>query len=84
MDQVLIILGSFITLILMVIAWFARQTLIKTMQIEIRLVEFATKHDATAKLAERNELEIYKLRERLHSIEGGQAQVLSWLSENKE
>ncbi len=45
----------------------------------IKLSTVITKHDHTEKLAEKNSEELDKVRERLHSLEGRQKQVLSYL-----
>ena len=47
----------------------------------IKLSTVITKHDNTEYIARKNSDEIDKVRERLHSLEGGQAQVLIHLQE---
>jgi len=76
------LLGSFISLLLMVNAFFTRKTLEKVSSIELRLVEYTTKHDATEERSRKNEQEITRLKEKLHSVEGGQSQLLQYLKDN--
>jgi len=45
----------------------------------IKLSTVITKHDNTEYVAKKNSDELDKVRERLHSLEGGQKQVLSHL-----
>jgi len=47
MGIVLTIIGSFMSLLLMVNAFFTRKTLEKITDIELKLAEIITKHDAT-------------------------------------
>jgi len=82
-ESVLILLGSFISLLLMVNAHFTRKTLEKISVVELRLVEYTTKHDATEERSKKNEKELDRLRERVHSLEGGQSQLLVYLKEHK-
>ena len=48
----------------------------------IKLSTVITKHDNTEYVAKKNSDELDKVRERLHSLEGGQKQVLSYLESN--
>ena len=45
----------------------------------IKLSTVITKHDNTEYVAKKNSEELDKVRERLHSLEGGQVQLLSHL-----
>ena len=45
----------------------------------LKLSEVITKHDNTEYVARKNSEELDKFRERLHSLEGGQSQVLHFL-----
>lgn len=75
------ILGSFISLLLIVNAYFTRETLARVVRIEIKLESNTTKQHYTEKLASENATEIKKLIERMHTIEGAQSQILSLLEE---
>lgn len=48
----------------------------------IKLSTVITKHDNTEYVAKKNSDDLDKVRERLHSLEGGQKQVLSYLESN--
>lgn len=63
----------------MVNAYFTRKTLEKISAVELRLVEYTTKHDATEERSKENKKELDKMRGRIHSLEGGQAQLLHLL-----
>ena len=89
-ENILVLFGSFVSLLLMVNAYFTRKTLEKISMVELRLVEYSTKHDATEEISRENRKELDRVRERLHSIrerihslEGGQKQLLSWLETKK-
>ena len=77
----LTILGSFISLLLMVNAYFTRETLLRVVQIEVSLKENSTKQEYIEKQVNENTYEIKKIRDRTHSLEGGQSQLLSYLKE---
>jgi len=65
---VLVIMGSFLSMILMVNAFFTRQTLKEISEVKLRLVELIAKHDATSERALKNENEITQLRQRFHEV----------------
>jgi len=71
MDEqiILTIGGSFISLVLMVNAHFTRKLLEKMTSIELRLVEYTTKHDSTDQKTNKNSDEIEELKEKLHNLE---------------
>ena len=79
MESILVLFGSFVSLLLMVNAYFTRKTLEKISAVELRLVEYTTKHDATEERSKENKKELDKMRGRIHSLEGGQAQLLHLL-----
>lgn len=66
----LTILGSFISLLLIVNAYFTRKTLEKLNDVELRLVEYSTRHDATDERSRENTRELERTRDRLHKLEG--------------
>jgi hypothetical protein len=83
MEYVLVLFGSFVSLLLMINAYFTRKTLEKISSVELRLVEYTTKHDATDERSKENKKELDRVWERLHSLEGGQGQLLVWLESQK-
>lgn len=88
MDTIIAILGSFISLLLMVNAFFTRKTLEKISSIELKLAEMIIKHDYTDERAKGNRrtieninTELLSLRERVHSLEGASSQKLQFRKE---
>lgn len=79
----LTILGSFISLLLIVNAYFTRETLARVVRIEVRLENNATRQEFVEKQTDDNTKEIRKIRDRLHTLEGSQAQLLAYLEDNK-
>jgi len=73
------IFGSFVSLLLIVNAYFTRKTLEKMSDIDLRLAVYISKHDNTEEISRWNREEIMSIRDRVHSLEGGQAQLLKWL-----
>ncbi len=62
MEQVLLVFGSFISLLLMVNAFFTRKTLEKISAVELRLVELIVKHDQVDERSRKNEREIERIK----------------------
>tara|TARA_R110000868_G_C10972634_1_gene770645 strand:+ start:27340 stop:27603 length:264 start_codon:yes stop_codon:yes gene_type:complete len=73
------ILGSFISLLLIVNAYFTRKTLEKMSDIDLRLAVYISKHDNTEEVSRWNREEIMGLRDRVHSLEGSQSQLLEYV-----
>ena len=48
-------------------------------EMNTKLTTVITKHDNTAEKATKNEGEIDRIRERLHKVEGGQAQLVHFI-----
>lgn len=84
MEQALMIMGSFISLLLLVNAHFTRKTLEKISEIDLRLAVYINKHDTTEEVSRWNREELMKLRDRVHSLEGGQLQILDFIREYKD
>jgi cell division protein FtsB len=66
MELILTILGSFISLLLMVNAYFTRETLLRVVRLEITLQENKTKQVYIEKQVNDNTYEIKKLRDFKH------------------
>ena len=71
-ELLLSLLGSFLSLLMIVNAFFTRQTLQAITEVRLELAKVIVKHDATEERSRRNESEISSLRDRLHGVEGGQ------------
>ena len=76
------ILGAFISLLLIINAFFTRKTLEKITDVELKLAVLIARHDTTEERSRNNAEEIRKLRERLHKIEGSNSQVLQYIKQN--
>lgn len=88
MDYILLIAGSFISLLLMVNAFFTRKTLEKISTVELQLAVLISKHDNTDERSKANEFEIRSLRDRMHKVEGSTGSAVNLLkhyaSNNKQ
>lgn len=73
------ILGSFISLLLMVNAYFTRETLLRVVKIEVKMENQATKQFYIEKQLDDNSNEIKDLRFRLHTVEGSQSQIVKFI-----
>lgn len=79
LDNVLVILGSFISLLLMVNAYFTRETLIRVVRLEIEIKTNATKQTYIEKQANENAYEIKKLRDFRHKHENDYDSIVKLL-----
>jgi len=73
------IFGSFISLLLIVNAYFTRETLVRLVSIELKLGNQVTKQEYNEKQLDFNTKEIKDLRDRIHQIEGYQPAILKIL-----
>ena len=83
LDAILLILGSFISLLLMVNAYFTRETLLRVVKIEVKLENNSTRQEFIEKQSNDNTYELRKIRDRLHSLEGAQSQLIQFIDDNK-
>ena len=65
----------------MVNAYFTRETLLRVVKIEVELKQNSTKQEYIEKQSNEDHREIARIRERLHSLEGGQDQLMQYLKE---
>lgn len=65
---VLSMMGSFISLLLMVNAFFTRQTLKEINEVKLKVVELIARHDATSDRSVKNEREIDSMRIKIHDL----------------
>ena len=82
--QIFTIMGSFISLLLMINAYFTRETLLRVVKIEVELKQNSTKQEYIEKQSNEDHREIARIRERLHSLEGGQDQLMQYLKDLKD
>ena len=78
-STVVTIVGGFLTLLMGINAFFLKDILINLQDLKIELAKLLTDHSNYAKLVTKHDNEIDSIRERLHKLEGGQVQVLSFL-----
>ena len=80
-DQIIFsIIGSGISLLLLVNAHFTRKTLEKITSVDLRLAVLITKHDSTDERSRKNQKEIETIRERIHALEGHAFQFKDFLN----
>lgn len=77
----LTILGSFISLLLMINAYFTRETLLRVVKIEVSLKENTTKQEYIERQSNEDHREIQQLRDRVHSLEGQKLQIMSFIED---
>lgn len=75
------LLGSFISLLLIVNAYFTRKTLEKVTEIEVELREKTVKQEYIERQSNEDHAEILKLRDRVHSLEGAQKQIIAFIDD---
>lgn len=73
------ILASVLTAVMGINAYFLKGVYSDMQFLKVELAKLITNHDNTKQDAADNAKEIYRLRERVHSLEGSQAQILKWL-----
>ena len=88
--QMLDVIGVLITILLAINAFFVKDLVRTINEVKLQLMRLITQHDNTADdvkenkehLAEHAEI-ITRLRERVHSLEGGQAQFIQYLKDDQ-
>lgn len=78
-NAALAVLGSFVSLLLMINAFFTRKTLEKITDVELKLAVLIAKHDTTEERSKNNEKDIDVLKEKIHSLEGATLQMLEYI-----
>ena len=73
-------MGSFISLLLIVNAYFTRETLLRVVKIEVDLKQSSTRQEYIEKQSNEDHKEIQKIRDRLHSLEGAQSQLIEFIN----
>ena len=87
-NTALTIIGSLVSILLMVNAFFTRATLKEIIEVKLKLTEVAVKHDATEERSKNNYLkneklenELQRTKERLHTLEGDTRQLFELYKE---
>lgn len=78
------IVGTVLTFVMAINGWFLKNVYSDMQFIKIELAKLIEKHDNTAKDAADNSREIYKIRERLHQLEGRDAQFLHFIEQQEK
>ena len=81
---ILSIMGSFISLLLIVNAYFTRETLLRVVKIEVQLEKQTTQQFYNEKQLDENTREIRKIRDRINLLEGDSKIMHEILTEIKE
>lgn len=81
-DQALLIVGSILTVVMSINAFFLKGVYSDMQFLKVELAKLITNHDNTKNDAMENSKEIYRLRERVHSLEGAQAQIIKFIEEH--
>lgn len=68
MDNLILGLGSLISILLAINAFFTRKTLEKISNVELKLAVLIERHDATDERSRQNSKEIERLKELIHRI----------------
>lgn len=79
METNLIILGSFLTVLMSVNAFFLKDILNNLQDLKVELAKLYTDHNNYSNLVDRHDREIDKIRERMHKLEGGQLRLANHL-----
>jgi len=77
------LLSSFVSLLLVINAYFTRRTLEKVIQIEVELKENIIKQEYIERQSNDDHREIQLLRDRVHSLEGAQMQIMALIKESE-
>jgi len=78
---VLAIMGSFISLLLIINAYFTRETLLRVVSLEVAIKESTTKQFYNERQIDENTAELKKLRDRIHTVEGYQPAIIKALED---
>lgn len=81
LEVILVILGSFISLLLMVNAYFTRETLLRVVKLEVMIKTSETKQLYIEKQVNENTIEIKALREFSHKYQGDHDSILKILED---
>lgn len=78
------IVGTVLTIVMAINGWFLKNVYTDMQFIKIELARLITKHDNTDLVARTNTAEIYKMRERLHALEGRDAQFMQYIEDQEK
>jgi formyltetrahydrofolate hydrolase len=81
MEPTLIVVGSFLTILMSVNAFFLKDILNNLQELKIELAKLLTDHSNYSALVDRHDREIDKMKERLHTLEGRDAQMMKFIDD---
>lgn len=76
------IVGTVLTVVMGINGFFLKGVYSDMQFLKVELAKLITKHDNVASDASENSKEIYRLRERVHALEGAQSQIISFIEEH--
>jgi hypothetical protein len=78
------VVGIVLAFVMSVNGWFLRGIYSDMQFVKIELAKLITGHDNTKETSDRNTIEINRLRERLHKIEGMEVQILHYIEQQEK
>jgi len=76
-----VIIGSVLTVVMSINAFFLRGVYSDMQYIKIELAKLLTDHDNSKALVASHEIELKELRSRVHTLEGAQTQLIKFIEE---
>jgi hypothetical protein len=78
------ILAAVLTVVMSINGWFLKGIYSDMQFVKIELAKLITSHDNTKQDAAVNAKEIYKMRERVHTLEGAYSQMLQFINDYEQ
>jgi len=75
---------SFLSLLLMINAFFTRETLLRVVKLEVLIQQNSTKQEYIERQSDDDHREILKLRDRVHSLEGMSITIIDFINSNNK
>ena len=83
MEVLLAIVGSILAIIGSINAFFIKGLMNSINNVRMDLIRTSTEHESTIRDVKDNKVHIKELEVRIHKIEGGQSQLLSYIKDSK-
>ena len=81
-NELMAIGGALLTFLLSVNAYYFKDIVKTLTEIKVSLAEITVEHKTNVMLLQKHDVEIDKLRERVHNIEGYQPKIVEFLEKN--
>jgi len=75
---------SFLSLLLMINAFFTRETLLRVVKLEVMIQQNSTKQEYIERQSNDDHREILKLRDRVHTLEGMSVTIIDYMNNNSK